>query len=584
MSSSSQVEEIKGKIDIVELVQEYLPLKRAGRNFKGLCPFHGEKTPSFMVNPELQIFKCFGCSEGGDVYEFYQKMEGVEFGEALRVFAKRVGVALTGYQMSQGEEVKEVLLAINHLAGEYYHYLLTKHELGKEAMKYLKGRGISEEVIEIFKLGYAPDGWDFVMKFLVGKKNYKIEDLERAGLTIKSQNTNSNIQNYYDRFRNRVMFPLNNHRGQTVGFAGRVMPGADEKSGGKYVNTPETEVYHKGELLYGLDINKTEIKKMGWVVVVEGEIDSISSYLADVKNVVAIKGSALTEKQVELLRRYVDTLVLGLDADVAGDAAVRRGIEVAQKAGLLIKIINSKSETLNPKHFKDPGEWGIADPVGWKKAVFEAIPIYDFYIESAVERHGLDAIGKQRVGRELVPIWAKMDDEIVRAHYIKKLAGVLGVGEEDIRAQLGKVPSTKFQDTSKESIIGPTSPKASLGAREVRERRVVQLALLGNKPDELIVEPIAGWIKGEFWKRVAHELSVVSGQLSVTEKVNKLPAELRDGVSSLFLGEEEFDEKNWTEAKNLLELAQIEETLKTQDNTKEVDILAKRKAELTKAR
>ena len=567
---ADQIEEIKNKIDIVELISEYVTLKRAGRNFKGLCPFHGEKTPSFMVNPELSIFKCFGCGEGGDVFAFLQKMEGMEFGEALRTLAKRAGVVLTGYQMNRGEEEKEKLLAVNRLAGEYYHFLLTKHKLGQGALKYLTGRGITAEVIETFKLGYAPSGWDFLMRWLVEKKGFRIEVVEKAGLTGNGR---------YDRFRDRVMFPLNNHRGQTVGFAGRILPVTNNQDTSnkveqaKYVNTPETEIYHKGELLYGLDINKAEIKKAGWVVVVEGEIDSIASYLAGVKNVVAIKGSALTERQVELLRRYAETVVLGLDADAAGDAAVRRGIEVAQRAGLIIKIVDAGSEKVNPKKFKDPGDWGIADPEGWQRAVGGAIPIYDFYIESAVARHGLDAVGKQRVGRELVPIWARIGDEIVKAHYVKKLAGVLGVAEEDVRAELGKVTGGKTQDKTG----SPSQPAGTVGGREVREERVVQLAILGQKEKELVNEPVAGWIRSDFWRRVV-------GELAEGKTVKDLPAELGERVKLVFLTEEEFGEKGWEEAKNLLELAVIEEELGKVTEAVEVDKLAKRKAELTKGR
>ena len=199
-----QVEEIKSKVDIVELIQEYVPLSRAGRNFKGLCPFHGEKTPSFIVNPELQIWKCFGCSKGGDAYSFLQQIEGMEFGEALSNLARRVGVTLESYKPTQGEQVKERLVKINALAGQVYHWLLTEQKTGKEALGYLKQRGLSDEVIKKFNIGFAPDNWDFLLKFLVGKKKYTLDDLTRTGLAVKN----------YDRFRNRIVFPLSNHRGK----------------------------------------------------------------------------------------------------------------------------------------------------------------------------------------------------------------------------------------------------------------------------------------------------------------------------------------------------------------------------------
>ena len=545
-----QVEEIKGKVDIAELIQEYVPLKRAGRNFKGLCPFHGEKTPSFMVDPELQIFKCFGCSVGGDVYTFLQKIEGMEFGEALQHLADRTGIKLVSYRSTGAEQVRERLVGINTLSGQVYHWLLTQQKVGKEALEYLRQRGLSDEVIKKFNLGFAPEGWDFLSKFLVGRKKYTADDLNRVGLVVKN----------YDRFRNRIMFPLTNARGQVMGFAGRVLdPEAKEA---KYVNTPETEIYHKSELLYGLDITRSEIKNLGWAVVVEGEIDAIASWQAGVKNVVAIKGSALTEKQVELLRRLCDTIVLALDTDVAGDAAARRGISIADSVGLMVKVINSKSEALNPKHFKDPGDWAVEDPEGWKKAVAEAIPVYDFYLQSAVDRYGLEVAGKKKIGQELLPIWANISDEIVRAHYIKLLTKTLGVEEEDIRQQMAKTLISKSEILNKSQI---PNPKSQIPRREILEEYVVELALKGGKelPE----------LKTDFWARVGEELGK-------NPDVKKLPEELRERTQELLLKDGEFEEKNWQTALDELEEMGIREQISA--GAGDVRQLSKRLSELTK--
>lgn len=583
-----QVEEIKNKIDIVQLVGEYVQLKKAGRNYKGLCPFHGEKTPSFMVNPELQIYKCFGCGEGGDAYQFLQKMEGMEFGEALAVLAERVGVKLTSYKPTKQEEDKQKILKINSLAGEYYHYLLTTHKLGIPAKKYLEKRGITNEAVTAFKIGYAPEGWDFLMKFLVAKKGFLPGEVEAAGLVIKSQNT----RGYYDRFRDRVMFPLTNARGMTVGFAGRVMPGADEKMGAKYVNTPETEVYHKGNLLYGLDINKAEIKTAGFAVVVEGEIDAIASWQAGVKNAVAIKGSALTVQQVDIIKRYCDTLVLGLDADVAGDAAVRRGIEIAQKAQLIIKIIDSQSAETNPKQYKDPGDWAIADPEGWQTAVKGAIPIYDFYIESAVKRFGLEAIGKTKISRELIPIWAKIDDAIVKAHYIKRLAVVMGVDEADVRDQITKTSSTvevkRGGETNKPVTINTSR-------REIFEEYLVKMALFSGDVSQLVEGGPGIIIQSDFWRRVIESFKKEKDLWrKPTELVNKLPPELTNKVQQLLLTEEEITpeiaREEWNKAVRELEQIDIREKLEVlrhlsekPGTDQEVVKLTRRLAELTKS-
>ena len=554
-----QVEEIKGKIDIAEVVGEYVPLKKAGRNFKGLCPFHGEKTPSFTVNTELQIFKCFGCGASGDVYSFVQKIEGMEFGEVLQTLAARVGVKLESYKPTRMEEERERLIKINVAAAQAYHYLLTKHKIGKKAWEYVKGRGITEEMILKFQMGYAPDGWDFSQKFLVAKKGFLEADVERAGLMVRGRGV-------YDRFRERIMFPLANARGQIVGFAGRVLPGADERSGGKYVNTPETEVYHKSELLYGFDTTRSEIKLAGWAVVVEGEIDMIASYQTGVKNVVAIKGSALTERQVELLRRVCDQIVMALDADVAGDAAARRGIEIAEKAGLTVKIARWKEG-------KDPGDLAILEPEEWKKAVVEAIPIYDFYLESAVTRHGLDVVGKKKIGQELLPIWASISDEIVKGHYIQKLAEVVGVKEEDVRAQLNKIanPNTTPGNANQDVVV----PLVENTTREMREEWVVKLAILGEKIDQLIRLETEGMIMTDFWKRVVEEFK--NGKT-----VKTIVPELREKVTNLVLSGEEFSDKLWSEAKSLLELEDIGERLTRGLGPTEAVVLGHRKAELTR--
>ncbi len=549
-----QVEEIKSKVDIVELVQEYVPLKRAGRNFKGLCPFHGEKTPSFMVNPELQIFKCFGCGVGGDAYTFLQKIEGMEFGEALQHLADRVGIKLVSYRPTQGEQLKEKLVGMNMLVGQVYHWLLTEQKTGKEALEYVKSRGISDEAIKKFNIGFAPNNWDFLLKFLVGKKKYALDDLIRAGLAVKD----------YDRFRNRIMFPLANARGQVVGFAGRVLdPEAQEA---KYVNTPETEIYHKSELLYGLDVTRAEVKNAGWAVVVEGEIDAIASWQAGVKNVVAIKGSALTEKQVELLRRICDTVVLALDTDIAGDAAARRGIEMADKSGLMVKMVKLLGA-------KDPGDLAIARPEEWREAVKNAIPIYDFYVQSAVERYGLEVAGKKKIGQELLPIWGGISDEIVRAHYIKLLAKTLGVEEEDVRLQMAKILNPLPADATHQAL---QAGKPQVSRREILEEYVIELALKGGKVDQLTSLLVNQLLKTDFWARVAQELAKNSDP-------RKLPEELRERTQTLILKEGEFEEKEWETA--LRELEEIDIRGKIQDSgfkIQDIREMTKRLSELTK--
>lgn len=442
---SDQIEEIKRKIDIVQLIGEYIPLKKTGRNFKALCPFHSETVPSFIVSPERQIWHCFGaCNEGGDVFKFLMKIENIDFGEALRELAKRAGVKLTSYRPTEGEKQKQLLYEINHLAAEFYHFLLLNHQVGKRALNYILGRGIKKESLEKFKLGYAPNMWDGLIKFLVGKKGYRVEDLEKAGLAIQSQK-------YYDRFRGRLIFPLRDHRGNICGFAGRVLdPEAKEA---KYINTPETLIYHKSDLLYGLFENSKEIKKADEVILVEGELDAISSWQVGVKNVVAIKGSALTSRQIQLLTRFTKNLIFALDSDIAGDAAARRGIEAADSFGMAMRVVEIRGG-------KDPDEVAQKNPSLWKKLVKEAVPVYDYFLDSALGRFDpKTAEGKRRIGQELVPVLAKISDKIVQAHYIQVLAERLGVDEEAVGAQIDKF------------IASQVSPLPAVEEKEIGKNR-----------------------------------------------------------------------------------------------------------------
>ncbi|MCG2691601.1 DNA primase, partial [Microgenomates group bacterium] len=398
---------------------------KAGRNFKGLCPFHDEKTPSFIVSPERQIFKCFGCQTAGDCYGWVMKREGMEFGEALRFLAQKAGVELKDFRPSGDQKIKERLLEVNHLASEFYHYLLTQHLLGKPALEYLLKRGITKDSIRLFKLGYSVNQWQGLTDYLTKKKGYKLNELEQAGLAIKG-----NGGRYYDRFRGRIMFPLFDHRGRVVGFAGRVLdPEAKEA---KYINSPETVLYHKSLILYGLEITKEAIKKANRAIVVEGELDAISSYQAGVKNVAAIKGSALTEGQIELLKRFCENVSLALDSDSAGEAASRRGIELAEKLGLSVRIIRVKSG-------KDPDECAQKSARLWKDSVKEAVAIYDFLIEAGVKQYGVKTVeGKRKLSQEMAGVLAKVENEVIKAHYMKKLAKVLEVEEEAVRMEVEK--------------------------------------------------------------------------------------------------------------------------------------------------
>lgn len=420
----SDIDEIKSRLNIVDVISSRITLKKAGRNFKGLCPFHNEKSPSFMVSPDRQMWHCFGCGKGGSVIDFVMAYDHLEFIEALEDLADLAGVQLDRKSYATpADKQKQQIYEVNHLASEYYHYLLTKHGIGADARDYLKHRGVSDKSIDTFVLGYSPNSWDGLSKYLE-KKGYQNDLLEKAGLVINSTKS----RNVYDRFRGRVMFTLKDHRGNVVGFAGRVMqPNVKDA---KYINTSETPVYIKSNVLYGLDVTKGNIQKANEAIIMEGELDVISSFQAGVNNVVAIKGSALTEGHARLLRRFTEKLVIALDSDLAGDAAARRGVEIAENLGFEMKVA----------HFvggKDPDEIARENPAMLKKSIKEAVPVYDYFFSSAAKRFDIaTAFGKKKIGEELLPVLMKIENPIVQNHYVKKLAKSLDVTEETIESSM----------------------------------------------------------------------------------------------------------------------------------------------------
>jgi len=537
-----QIEEVRRKTDIVGLISQYVPLKKTGRNFSARCPFHEEKTPSFMVSEERQIFKCFGCGEGGDVFKFLMKKENMEFGEALRFLADKAGVELKNYQPTQSQKIKERLAEINHLASEYFHYLLLEHNLGKKPLQYLLKRAITKASIKLFKLGYSPDSWDDLQRFLVNKKKYQPEDLELAGLIIKGN------KGYYDRFRGRIMFPLFDLRGRIVGFSGRVLE--KEAKEAKYINSPETLLYRKSAVLYGLEITKDAIKKANRAIVVEGEFDLISSYQAGVKNVVAIKGSALTQEQIELIKRFAENASLALDSDMAGEAASRRGIELAEKAGLNLRVIKLKFG-------KDPDECSQKSARLWKESVREAVTIYDFLIESAVKRYGLKTIeGKRKVSGELAKLLRQIDNQVVRAHYIKKVAELLKVNEEAVKQEVEKSalvkeepvianhPEPKSRRERLEEFLLALIVQAKEGIEELVEE--INLEMLSEGAIKKIIINLKKWLrKGNRWE-INQWISAVPEELvsrideayltdlrGLTDDLEKFKREFEDALTSL---------------------------------------------------
>ncbi|MEK7111494.1 MAG: DNA primase, partial [Patescibacteria group bacterium] len=393
-----QVAEIKSRVDIAQIIGEKIGLKQRGQRFLGLCPFHSEKTPSFTVSPEMGIFKCFGCGAVGDVFTFLEKHDGMTFVEALEFLAEKTGVKLERRLVDDRlQQVEKQIFEINHLAAEFYHYILTKHKAGQKARDYLKSRHTTQSSIDTFCIGYSPNQWDNLFKFLT-KKGYPVELIEQSGLAISSST------HLYDRFRGRVMFPLRDVRGQILGFAGRKIPSEiegtpDDHQEAKYINSPETAVYHKAKNLFGIFENREDIRKKGEAVLVEGEFDCISSWQAGVRNVVAVKGTALTPDQVKLIRRYGRKVVVCLDSDSAGQEALIRSLPILEHHGL------SSRAVILPTGEKDPDELAKSSPAKWKELVVESKNAYGVIIENTLVKFGEDtAEAKRQASDVLVPL------------------------------------------------------------------------------------------------------------------------------------------------------------------------------------
>ena len=439
---------IKDRIDIVQLIGEYITLKKAGVNWKANCPFHHEKSPSFMVHQEKQIWHCFGCSKGGDIFSFVQEIEGLDFIEALKLLANRAGVRIETHTSEVNQSQRNRILEINSAAAYFFHHFFLEIPGAEVARKYLEDRKLTKQTIEEWQVGYVPDQWDLLTRYLL-KKGFGINDLIAAGLTIKRDGADEATgRGFYDRFRGRVMFPLSDAHGNIVGFTGRVLV-ETEHSGGKYVNTPETIVYDKSRVLYGLHKAKTEIKAKDLSVVVEGQMDVVACHQAGMRNVVAASGTALTPEQVKLLKRYSNNVAMAFDADAAGQSAGKRGAGIAMEEGMNVKVIQL------PKGFaKDADECIKKDPKVWFAAVGSATGVLEWYFErilSSVNRSS--PTEKQQAVAILLPEIARVPFGVVRDEWLKRLGEALlidpGVLRDEVkRAKKAPLRSPQTQVTS----------------------------------------------------------------------------------------------------------------------------------------
>ena len=472
----SPVDEIKSKIDIVDLIQEYFPLKAGGVNFKACCPFHEEKTPSFMVNREKQFYHCFGCHESGDIFNFIQKIESVDFPEALKILANKAGVTLPSYN-PKISNLKTKVLSVIEETTKWFHTQLLNSQAGYVTLKYFKEqRKLTEKTINEWQLGYALDSWEVLGNYLKSK-NYNDEEIIQSGVVVPKEGA----RRYYDRFRDRAMFPIEDYQGNVVGFTGRAMK-AEESA--KYVNTPQSLVYNKSEVIFGLYKAKQFIRQQDSVIIVEGNMDVVSSHQADVKNVVAVSGTALTNEQIKILQRLTNNFIFAFDADEAGLRAAERSIILAWQAEVSVKVI-----AIDYKTGKDPDEIIKSDVNLWKDLIKEAKPAMDYFFDFYLKNYKPNDIeNKKEITKELLNLIVKLVNPIEQDEYVHKLADKVSVREEALREVIINVKKNRKKSNSynKDIEVKKTQKPVVIDKQRVISERILAIATYDSEYFEYI--------------------------------------------------------------------------------------------------
>lgn len=476
--SSREVQEIKSRLDVVDVIQEYTTLKQVGTNWKGLCPFHNEKTPSFVVSQDKQVWHCFGCGEGGDVFSFVEKIENVEFAECLRILARKANITLPEYNPEKANK-RNALLEIHDAITKYYTQKLFS-DVGVEAREYLKKRGLDKETVLAWKIGFASNTWDGAMGFLKSK-GFSEELLLQSGIV-----TRGDQGRVYDRFRNRIMFPIFDHTGQVIGFSGRLLD-SDTKAA-KYINSPQTPIYDKSAVLFGLSHAKDAIRKEKTAVLVEGQMDVISSHRVGVQQVVASSGTALTQQQLQLLSRYSTELIVAYDQDSAGIKALERSIGLALSEGFTVRV------AVLPEG-SDPDDSIQKDPNQWKTIIAEPVEYIEYYFQKIQKTFDLASVqGKKQAAKTMLTIISQLRDSVEQDIHLQRLSGLLHVSTEALKQSLQK-PTHAAQSQTQTTIKAPT-PEQQLHARMQR-----LLACLMLKPDLVAfvqkVLPAEQWPHGQ---------------------------------------------------------------------------------------
>ncbi len=427
--NEEDINEVQERNNIIEVVSEYVTLKKSGRSYKALCPFHKEKTPSFMVDPVKQLFHCFGCDAGGNVFNFIMKMENVDFPDAVKSLADRVGYRIAFEKTDTKKYSRHTrLFEINNQAMLVYQRLLLDAEEGFKAREYLKGRGYRLDTAKTFRLGLASSKWDGLAVNL-SQKGFSVEELEDAGLAIKGEKGKP-----YDRFRSRIVFPILDLKGRTIGFGGRIFDSSASKDAPKYMNSPETPVYHKSSVLYWLNEAKSEIVRQSHAIVVEGYTDVISLYQSGIKNAVATCGTAFTSEHLRVLSRFTDRIVLVFDADTAGKAAAERGLDFLSQEKVDIFVLSL------PTGF-DPADFIVQKgKEEFLRLLQQAVILVDFCLNRVIAKHDIkSSSGRVKAAAEALQVIARLPSEIAQEEYLRKLSDRLNISHNSLYLEFEKL-------------------------------------------------------------------------------------------------------------------------------------------------
>ncbi|HWQ60494.1 MAG TPA: DNA primase [Candidatus Fimivivens sp.] len=518
----SIVPDIKAKLNIVDVVGSYLRLTKAGAYWKACCPFHNEKTPSFTVNEERQIFHCFGCGKGGDMFSFVEEIEGIEFREALTLLAERAGVEVPTYRKAamyseSGESKPDRTREILELSTKFFEKQLWEGEGAKTSLPYLRKRGLSDESIRTFRIGYSLSGWRHLHDFLVSR-GYRPEELERAGLVIVKDGR----AGHYDRFRDRIMFPISDVVGRIIGYSARVAPGGDEQQA-KYINTPETSLYHKGRVLYGLYQAKQAVKDAGFSVLVEGQMDVIACHQAGIKNAIAASGTALTGEQLDMLKRYGREVRLFFDMDGAGQTAAWKSALLALGKEMSVSVV------LLPEG-KDAADAALEDVDTLRQAVLRSVPVAKYFLDRAVSVNDVRVPdGKRAVAEGYASLLSAMTNRIDRDFWRRELAEAIGVEERSLSDSLRIAPDPSGKPERRDEVPTRDGQRTFMSRSDVLRDRLLGLLLIksGFRTDDRLMGSIGSILSQDpLFRLIVSTDSVDPFSLSSDEELKRRAAGL----------------------------------------------------------